>query len=219
MVPLRPLIVFCILSFAFVTSSHAAITPRISFEKEAVIASGVTPGGKVVWFSIAREISLHTATIVPRQQIVEDNAKAGSVRLELDREIPFQSIWVAVDLTTGALDVAVPQGYPLRRFEIPSSSLRHDESGDDWIESTRGYVAVMLVRPENGAWWSLVGDGGMDDDDGAYDGRLLASLPELREVEGSDLEAPESFAAKDVVIVIDPNAMAVSTAVSTGVSK
>jgi hypothetical protein len=126
---------------------------------------------------------------------------------------------VAVDLTTGALDVAVPQGYPLRRFEIPASSLRHDEGGDDWIESTRGYVALMLVRPENGAWWSLVGDGGIDDDDGAYDGRLVASLSELREVEGSDFEAPESFAAKDVVIVIDPNAMAVGTALSPGVSR
>jgi hypothetical protein len=218
-VPRRAFVVFFILSFAFVTSGHAAIAPRISFEKEAVIASGVTPGGEVVWFSVAREISLHTATIVPRQQIVKDTARAGIVRLELDREIPFQSIWVAIDLTTGALDVAVPQGYPLRRFEIPASNLRHDESGDDWIESTRGYVALMLVRPENGAWWSLVGDGGIDDDDGVYDGRLVASLPELREVEGSDFEAPESFAAKDVVIVIDPNAMAVGTALSTGVSK
>jgi len=219
MVPPRAFVISCIISFALVASSHAAITPRISFEKEAVIASGVTPGGKVVWFSIAREISLHTATIVPRQQVVEDTAKVGSVRFELDREVPFQSIWVAVDLTTGALDVAAPQGYPLRRFEVPASSLRHDESGDDWIESTRGYVALMLVRPEHGAWWSLVGDGGTDDDDGAYDGRLVASLPELREVEGSTLEAPESFAARDVVIVIDPNAMAVGTGKPTEVSK
>jgi hypothetical protein len=216
---LRTLVLSSVLILAVAIRASAEIAPEISFEKDAVVASGVTPGGKVVWFSVAREISEHTATIVPRQQIVEDEGNDGTVRFELDGDVPFQSIWVAVDLKTGASAIGVPEGYPLRRYTVPAGNLRRGESKADWIAETRGYVEVLLVRPDKGAWWSPVGDGGIDDDDGVYDGHLVASLPRLEKVEGSTEQAPGSFAANDVVVIVDPNAMEVGLRQLTEVAK
>src|ERR1044072_6438568 len=102
MVLLRSFLFSCVLLAVSAVPSAATITPVISFETAAVVASGITPGGKVVWFSVAREIAEHPSTIVPRQQVVEHSMGSGTVRLDFERDVPFQSIWVAVDLTTGA---------------------------------------------------------------------------------------------------------------------
>jgi hypothetical protein len=164
------------------SAASAAIEPAITFEARAVVASGITPGGQVVWFSVARQIAERTATLVRREQIADADDKDGSVRLELGRPVPFQSIWVAVDLTTGAAAVAVPEGYPLRRVDLPGRNLHAGGGKPDWVEDDRGYVDLLLVRPGEGAWVATVGDGGAEDDDGAYDGRLVASLAHLHGV-------------------------------------
>jgi hypothetical protein len=66
-----------------------ALDPAISFAPEAVEASGLTPGGKVVWFGVAREISERSATIVRREKIVSDDDKDGDVTLDLGRPVPW----------------------------------------------------------------------------------------------------------------------------------
>ena len=66
-------------------TAEATAKPVISFSPQAVAASGLTPGGKVVWFGVAREISQRTATLVRREEIVTDDDKDGAVRLELGR--------------------------------------------------------------------------------------------------------------------------------------
>jgi hypothetical protein len=205
---LRAFVVAGLLTLAL-PSGAAAAAPAITFAPQAVVASGVTPGGKVVWFSVAREISERTATIVRRPRLAEDDDKDGSVRFELDRDVPFQSIWVAVDLMTGAAAIAVPEGYPLRLIDLPGRNLGHGGGKPDWVEDTRGYVDILIVRPGEGAWWGTVGDGGEADDDGAYDGRLVASLARLNGVGASPPGAPQHFNPHDVVVVIDPNRMEV----------
>lgn len=193
-------------------SAAAAAEPLISFAEKSITASGVTPGGKVVWFGVAREIAEHTATLVRRSRIVIDDDRDGAVRLDLDRPVPFQSIWVAIDLTTGASAVATPEGYPLRRLELPVESLRSGEGKPDWLEDTRGHVEILLARPgtEGAAWGLAVGDGGNRDDDHAYDGRLVASLASFNGIGPSPNEPPQLFSARDVVVVIDPNQMDIS---------
>jgi hypothetical protein len=189
----------------------AAVQPVISFEPEAVTVSGLTAGGKVVWFGVAREISERVATIVRRTRVLTDEDSDGAVRLELDRTVPFQSIWVAVDLTTGTAALAVPEGYPLRSVELPAGSLGRGEGGkSDWVQDARSYAEILLVHPGEGAWADRVGDGGERDDDGAYDGQLAASLVRMQGVGPSPPAPPERFRAGDVVVVIDPNLMEVS---------
>ncbi len=193
-------------------SAGAAAEPLISFGEKSLTASGITPGGKVVWFGVAREIAEHTATLVRRNRIVSDDDRDGAVRLDLDRKVPYQSIWVAIDLTSGASAVATPEGYPLRRLELPVGSLRGEEGKPDWLEDTRGHVEILLARPgtEGAAWGLAVGDGGDRDDDRAYDGRLVASLASFKGIGPSPPAPPQKYGPRDVVVVIDPNQMDVS---------
>jgi hypothetical protein len=62
----------------------AAVSPAIAFSPQRVIASGLTPGGQVVWFGIAREISQRVATIVRRTKIGEAD-KDGAAAPELGK--------------------------------------------------------------------------------------------------------------------------------------
>ena len=206
---LRAVVITSMPVLTLCSGAAAAAQPTISMEPQAVVASGITPGGQVVWFSVAREIAERTATLVRREQIADDDDKDGSVRLELGRPVPFQSIWVAVDLTTGAAAVAVPEGYPLRQVDLPGRNLHAGGGKPDWVEDDRGYVDILLVRPGEGAWVATVGDGGAEDDDGAYDGRLVASLARLHGVGASPAGGPQRFSPRDLVAVIDPNRMEV----------
>jgi hypothetical protein len=196
-------------AFLLVPVSLAAQTPSpaISFEAEAVVASGVTAGGRVVWFSMAREISESAATIVRREEILEDEDGDGAVRFELDRAVPLRSIWVAVDLATGAWAAAGPEGYPLQRVDPPGLAARRGAEGAHWVEDTRGYVELLVVRPGVGAWGLAVGDGGASDADGAADGRLTVPLDRLRGTRPEATAAPERFDPQDLIFVIDPNEM------------
>ncbi len=81
--------------------SEAPARLTLSFEGTAVVASGLRSGGQVVWFGVARELDDGWATIVRREEVASDTDGDGVVRLELDREVPLQSVWVAVDLTNG----------------------------------------------------------------------------------------------------------------------
>jgi hypothetical protein len=206
---LRDGVVPSLLVLALCPGAAAAVEPTISIEPQAIVASGLTPGGQVVWFGVARQIAERTATLVRRERIATDDDKDGSVRLELGQPVPFQSIWVTVDLATGAAAVAVPEGYPLRQVDLPGRDLHAGGGKPDWVEDDRGYVEILLVRPGEGAWVATVGDGGAEDDDGAYDGRLVASLAHLHGVGASPAGGPQRFSPRDLVVVIDPNRMEV----------
>jgi hypothetical protein len=70
-----------------------AAPPALSFDAKAVTAAGITPKGRVIWFSIAREISRQSATIVPRIELAtdddgasdEDGQADGTLRASLAR--------------------------------------------------------------------------------------------------------------------------------------
>jgi hypothetical protein len=165
---------------------------KLAFEKSAVVASGLPPGGQVVWFGIARELSQHTAKIVRREITTCRSSRSGWP-------------WIS----PAGPRRSPPEGYPLRRIELPGQNVGHGGAKPDWVEDDRGYVDVMVVRPGQGAWSATVGDGGANDDDGAYDGRLVAALDRMRGVGASPLSAPEHFSPRDVVVVIDANRMEV----------
>jgi hypothetical protein len=71
-------------------------------------------------------------------------------------------------------------------------------------------LGPTLSAAAQGAWAATVGDGGESDDDGAYDGRLRASLAGMRGVGDKPAEPPQRFNPRDLVVVIDPNRMEVS---------
>ncbi len=179
--------------------------PAITFDQTSVSVAGITPKGQAVLFSVAREIAEDdVATLVRRSQVLSDDDGDGVVKLDLGRDVPFRSVWVAVDLATGQVAAAAPQGYPLRLVKWRGVGIVRGNARADQVEDARRLAEVLLVRPGAGAWQLTVGDGGPTDDDGAADGKLAAALDRMTPVAGTD-PPPARFDPKDVVVLIDPN--------------
>jgi hypothetical protein len=209
----------CLLALlVLVAAAPLAAQPAISFEPTAVVASGISPGGQVAWFGVARESEDHAARIVRRETVATDDDRDGAVRLDLGREVPLVSIWVAVDLATGQAALATPEGFPLRRIALPGAGAVSGESGPDRLELNRGYLELLVVRPGTGIWGATVGDGGEADDDGASDGRVTVALAHLR-AGGTSPAAPQSFGPGDLLVAIDPNEMEVAVSPLTGAAR
>jgi|HubBroStandDraft_3_1064219.scaffolds.fasta_scaffold08588_2 hypothetical protein len=194
------------LSFPVDGAPTAAVEPSISFFDQAVVASGVTPGGKLVWLGVMRELKQGALDWSHVEKVVLDTSGTGSVRLELGKAVPPQSIWLAVDLATGRLAAGAPPGYPLRRFELPGDALR---AAAGRVEIGRRLVILLWVRPGVGVWALRVGDGGPGDADGVADGTVRVAVGQLVAVDAPG--ALEAVAARDVVIVVDQDSMELGT--------
>jgi hypothetical protein len=183
--------------------------PTIRFEPQAVVASGLTPGGQVVWFGVAREIADEVTTMVRRDAIAADDDRDGTVRLELTREVPWKSVWIAVDLATGEYAAAAPEGYPLRLVPWRGMGILQGQGGPDRIEEARSFVELLVVRPELGAWGYTAGDGGPRDEDGVPDNRLRMALERVVPI-GASPAPPERLQPTDLVALVDASLLEVT---------
>jgi hypothetical protein len=185
--------------------AHAQLA--IGFEENAVVVKGVTPGGSVVWFGIARERPGRITRVVRRDSVLPDSDGDGLVRFDLERSVAVQSIWAAVDLTSGAFVVATPEGMPRREVALPGNSFRRSPVGAvNALQDSREFLEILVVRPGEGAWSLSVGDGGSSDADMQPDGNIEATLASMRPLQGSK-GAFDQLLPGDVVIVVDPRQM------------
>lgn len=92
----------------------AVAQPVVSFEANAVVVSGVAAGGRVALLGVGREPVEYSGRVVRSEAVLADEDGDGRVRLELERAVPWRSLWAAVDLADGAAVLAAPEGYPLR---------------------------------------------------------------------------------------------------------
>ena len=192
-------------ALAFAQPPSSPRGPAIAFDKSSVSVSGISLKGQAVLFSVAREISEDdVATVVRRSQVLPDDDGDGVVKLDLGRDVPFRSVWVAVDLATGQVAAAAPEGYPLRLVNWRGVGIVRGNAHADRVEDARTFAEVLLVRPGTGAWELTVGDGSAGDDDGAADGKLAAALDRMTPVAGTD-PPPARCDPRDVVVLIDPN--------------
>lgn len=210
---MRPIRALFILLLLATLPRVAAAEPVLAFEERAVVVSGLTPQGQVVWFSVAKQIEGGMAHFVRREEVLPDADGDGAVRFELDRTVPLQSIWVAVDLATGAAAVGTPEGYTLRDASAPPGRGRGVAGRPDWVEEGREILEMLVVRPGQGAWGMTLGDGGANDEDGRGDGRSTAALARMRAVGTSTANpAPlERFEPKDLVFAVDLDRMELLT--------
>lgn len=184
--------------------------PEISFLADAVAASGVTAHGKVAWFAVAREIDDSVATIVRRSEVVEDSDGDGQVTFAIGGEVPWQSIWVAVDLATGLWSAATPEDYPLRWMNGADASIAEHTDGKPALGVLlHGYLDILVARPQVGAWTQTVGDGGAGDLD-TLDGQVRVQPGQMLATVGTTAPAPEDFVPGDLIVSIDPNNMEIA---------
>ena len=187
------------------TAVAAASSPAITFERSAVVISGVKEKGSVAWLEAARVFVDMSLRLVRRSDIAVDDDGDGVVRIELEEDVPEQSVWVAVDLTSGAFVTAAAQGSELKPLAIPPSALRPGALGASDVFETAGVqLDLLLARPGAGAWSRALGDGGDADLDGQGDGRLELALEDLRPLGDSPALSPPGIKPGDVLIVVDP---------------
>ncbi|MFH1177178.1 MAG: hypothetical protein V1750_07200, partial [Acidobacteriota bacterium] len=88
--------------------------PTIGFEANAVVATGLTPGGASAWLSVSRERGGWRTSLSRRDAVLVNTGADGQASFDLERAVPMCSIWAAVDFTTGDSAIGTPEGYPLR---------------------------------------------------------------------------------------------------------
>jgi hypothetical protein len=186
--------------------------PVVTFEEQAVVASGVTPGGVVAVFGASRGFNGFAGYFLRHDRVLADDDGDGAVRLELELPLSERAVFAAVDLESGEVGLGAPEGFELQAGALPAEAIGVD--GGELTERRRR-VWALWVRPgaeaSRGVWGANVGDGGATDGDGAEDGSVRALMSSFVATETDGPAAPERLAAGDVVVVVDPETLEVST--------
>jgi hypothetical protein len=183
--------------------------PKLVFEAQAVVASGLSPKEKVVWFGIEHRIDADFSRELVRRFDLTEIGADGTARLTLKQPPAARSFWMAVDLKSGQYALAAPEGYRIRRPLKPSQLSAAAGAGSDGIIDDRRYLIGLVVRPGEGAWSFAGGDGGDQDADGLSDGRVRFALDGLTPLPGSP-PPPKKVNATDLWFIVDPLKMEIA---------
>jgi hypothetical protein len=199
-----PLALALVLSSGMGSRAIAQTPLSLAFEPQAVTVAGATPGGDVVFWGVYRERLARVSTRVGRlgDRVMAD--ASGAARVDLGRDVPGLSVWAAVDLASGRTALGSPGGF--QWAEIDPKGRRIDKALGR-LAVDRHALSVLVVRPGAGSWQLNVFDGGVLDEDGAYDGSLRASLSAFLPDPKSG-HAPPQFQTGDVVVAVDPDDLA-----------
>lgn len=192
------------LSLVFATAAGAEPF-RLTVEGEAVVATGATAKGQVVFFGITREVAPDDVVEVNRKvDVLTDEDGDGRVAFPQGRAVPLRSAWVAVDLTSGDVEAAAPEGFRLKKVNFRGRGAGKRPDGRGSVVDARGIAELLVVRPGVGAWTLYLGDGGPGDEDGTPNGQLEAALDRMEPLAGSP-PPPQTFQKDDVVVLLDPD--------------
>ena len=196
----------CLMVLSILMAVPVMAKPAITFDANAVFASNITPLGQVAWFSIAWD-RWQAKNRVTRRDRIDVDTGAGQVTFAVEDGVPSNSIWVAVDLSSGEYAAATPDGTELRLDAVPGGWLAKGAgSAADLLQVDSDFVELLVARPGVGAWGESVGHGGASDVGGGAGGFTRASFGAMRPI-GSTGPAPNEILPGDIVVVIDPNAM------------
>lgn len=200
----------CFLAAVFLAVPAMAAL-QVTLEADAVVATGVTPGGKVVLLGVTREIEEDDVPVARRHlEVLADTDGDGTVRYPLSGGIPLRSLWAMVDLASGEAGLAAPEELGSRRVDWRGNGLQRRTDGKDSVEDQRTLLELVLVRASAGAAWALrVSDGDDSDGDGLINGRLEGILDRLQPLDGS-APAPAVFQPGDLVLALDPSRLEIT---------
>jgi hypothetical protein len=192
-------------SFASTAAAQPAAVVSLQVVGPALVATGVTPGGTVVWYSVSREVVDYAERIVPHSELGTADP-AGTAKLTLAQPVAARAIFVAVDLKSGLNAVATPPGVSLN--ELPGGAftlLTGGSGGAGEVQDSGGTVEALWVRPGVGAWTlGLAGDSPLNL---AGAGRAVRfALGQMRPLAGGPA-APNQIANGDLILLIHPHKM------------
>lgn len=195
-----------------------AAPPVVSFEDQAVLVTGATPGGSVVVFGVSQGFNGFTGYYLEDDELLVDDDRDGAVQLELDLPLSKRrSMWAVVDLASGELVLSTPEGDAPARADNLSIDALNAERNEVTVPVQR-WAYALWVRPglevDAGAWVSIVGDGGTTDADGMENRQVQATVASFEPVAPDDTgEAlpPERLSEGDLLLIVSPETLAIST--------
>lgn len=182
----------------------AATTGGLALELEGntIRVEGLTRGGELVLLGAGVGRDGAAAMIVSDVQRLQDDDGDGTV-MHTSRYVRGHSVWIAVDVQSGASVTATPHGNRPAAMAVPPGVWT---SGRAAIDVERSYLSALYVRPGAGAWRTAVTDGGPTDSDGIMNGVIRLRLDALQRLAG-DADRPASLRARDVVVLVDPHTL------------
>jgi hypothetical protein len=184
--------------------SIAATQPTISLTETQVVATGLTPGGKLAWLGVAREREGWTTRVTQWQDANAVADSAGRAVLDLGRAVPVKSIWVVVDMTTGAFAADAPPAYPWAvetDFPTAGATFASDRASIVSLQDDKQQLEVLVVRPKVGAWRATI----RHDDPGSRDSAGVLLTPSDLAPWGKAPSSPGLLVPGDVIVGIDPD--------------
>jgi hypothetical protein len=179
----------------------AALT--LQLDATGAVASGATAGQSVVFFALTRTEARYQSVYATHREIVSDGDADGVVRFEPPAGVAWKSVFLAVDLTSGEVAVAAPEGFPLTEAPTPTQVQRGTSGALDKLHVADRRAEVTVVRPGVGAWGALAYDGGPSDKDAELYDEMELDPADLSPL-GSVTTALTSLSASDLVLVIHP---------------
>jgi hypothetical protein len=206
---LRPFVPICL--FLIVAGSLSAAPQygglQVTLSADALAISGIRPGTELVVFG--ESLQTERAMLVRRQfmERIADADQDGKHHFKPRGGVPLRSLWVVVDLSTGATAVAIPEQYDGTHEEIAPDALQKG-TGEAVLALDASYrgAHLMLVRPGAGAWTLRRSDEDHGYESGvSYRAERSTSLngsppaaPSLHELEPGDILASVDLARREV---------------------
>ena len=132
-----------------------AVSPlwgQLILEQTGVQVS-TAPGSSVVLLGTQRHVSNSVPILSFVAEVLTDEDQDGLVSPELDKDVAWQSLWIAVDPESGDYTVATPEGYSLRQRGFPEDLRPGAKSLSELVQ----YANLLVVRPGEGAWFARAG--------------------------------------------------------------
>lgn len=184
----------------------AAAQPSITFDSKQVIATGISPGGTVALYGVAHDFQAVLPELLRWARELTDDDRDGAVTFQVPREVPLDSQWFVVDMTTGELAASSPRGGDPREVPFDGPGIVDSHASPRAALRVRRAIAdILVVRSGegSGSWLLLAGDNADGDSDSAPDGFISGALASFQAV-GRTAAIPSAFARADLAVVVDP---------------
>lgn len=173
------------------------------FSDSALMVSDATRGGRVYVFSVAREPKGYYTNVAVQEAVLHDDDGDGRVQWDFPSGLPVRSVWLAVDVTSGASAAAPRPDYTATRTALTEKHLKNDVTGEiERLGAEGGHLEFIVVRPSVGIWGARVFLRGPKDQ-GTEDDQVAVSLLDLDRRAGTIEPPPKHLKKDDVVFILN----------------
>jgi hypothetical protein len=193
---------------AIMLTAPVAATTQLAIKigDTQVVATGMTPAGRVAWFAFARERTGWVTQVLHWEDLTASADTSGQAILDLGRPVPVKAIFIAVDVSTGAYVASSPEAYPWATqvpFPTAGIELAADRASVVSLRDDHDELEVLVVRPLVGAWRATAHH---NDPQATEAPGVLVNFADLTPW-GDAPPTPGPLRTGDLVVAIDPEQM------------